>query len=76
MRKKGIEDTLQGNHAVLERKASLLFKLRENTERNTDLIGRMYDMQDQAKREAERDYKRELLLKKREHKEQMQNIKE
>ena len=31
---------------MLQEKAALLFKLRENTENNTDLIAKLYDFQD------------------------------
>jgi DNA-binding transcriptional MerR regulator len=47
-----------------------------NTDTNVDLIGRLYDMQDQARRDQEHIYKKELLQKKREHKEELQNLRE
>eukprot|EP00347_Sterkiella_histriomuscorum_P005358 403356914 len=75
-RKVSIDNTLKQNQDTLDSKASLLFKLRENTENNTGLIGRMFDIQDQAKSDAERDYRRDLLSKKRDHKEELQNLKD
>ena len=61
---------------MLQEKAALLFKLRENTETNTDLIAKLYDFQDQGKQDAEALYKRDLLTKKREHKEELGNLRE
>lgn len=60
----------------MQKEAGLLFKLPQNTDNNVDLIGTLYDMKDQARKDQEHNYKTELLLKKREHKEELANLRE
>ena len=57
-------------------KSNILFKLKENTNNNIDLIQKAYDYKDMGKREAEHSYKTELLHKARENKEEVKNIKD
>lgn len=75
-RKIGMEDRIQEDSDKLVKDGSLLFKLKENTENNTNLIGRLFDMQDIAKKDSEAQYQRQLLQRKREHKEELNNLKE
>lgn len=60
----------------MKNNAGLLFKLQANTANNTNLIGRLFDMKDQGRKDEEFNYRRDLRDKKREHKEEFANLKE
>ena len=67
---------LREDHTRLQTDANLLFSLRANTETNTDLIGRLFDMQDVARKTTEYQYRRRLEERKGEHEEERENMRE
>ncbi|CDW80796.1 kinesin motor domain protein [Stylonychia lemnae] len=76
LRQVHVNNVLDKDQEVLDKNGTVIFQIRDNIENNTGLIGKMFDAQDQAKRDAEHLYKRDLLQKKREHKEEVANLKE
>ena len=48
-----LQHKLTDDYQLMAQQSNLIFKVRENTEHNTELIGKLYDVQDQAKKDTE-----------------------
>lgn len=52
----------------MQAEAALIFSMKDNNEHNNELMSTMYDLRDQGKRDAEHQYKKQLMHRGREYK--------
>eukprot|EP00350_Pseudokeronopsis_sp_OXSARD2_P002013 CAMPEP_0170554262 /NCGR_PEP_ID=MMETSP0211-20121228/12135_1 /TAXON_ID=311385 /ORGANISM="Pseudokeronopsis sp., Strain OXSARD2" /LENGTH=164 /DNA_ID=CAMNT_0010863207 /DNA_START=306 /DNA_END=800 /DNA_ORIENTATION=+ len=63
-----LEKQMNQQYEQLHLESDVIFKLKENTNANIDIIQKIYDFRDRGKRDAEHQYKTELMYKHRDFK--------